>query len=135
MDNNLTQEYDSFIVDCPSPNGKWITTFEDNGENGCMCLYNLEETGEYDKIVDHLDIYAQIKPSITEYNEVFIIWADNSSKTALLVDGECWGIFDLSSKRKLSGNTEGSTMTAIGRTVWCNGIHEFQGETLKLNNN
>jgi len=134
MNKDLAKEQESFIVDCPSPNGKWITIFEDNGENAYICLYHFKENGEYDDIVDHLWIYDQIQPTIKEYNEVFIIWADNSNRTALLVNGECWGMIDLSSKRKLNGHTEGSSVTSIGRDVWCNGINEYQGEELRLGN-
>lgn len=134
MDKCLNQEKESYCIDSSSPDNKWITIFEDDGETGYMYLCSCEENGEFDEIVEHLWIYNQINPSIWECKEVFIIWSDNSERTALIVDGECWGIFDLSSKRKLNAPREENLIVSIERQVWDKGIGQNEGEPLRLNN-
>lgn len=134
MDSDLNQEQESFVIDSSSPNNKWVTVFEDNGETGYMYLCSFNENGEFDRIVDHLWIYNQINPPIEECKKVFIIWSDDSNRTGLIVDGECWGIFDLSSKRKLDAPREKDMIVSIERQVWDNGIGENEGEPLRLDN-
>lgn len=134
MDSDLKQEQENFVIDSSSPNNKWVTVFEDNGETGYMYLCSSNENEEFDRIVDHLWIYNQINPPIEECKKVFIIWSDDSNRTGLIVDGECWGIFDLSSKRKLNAPREKDMIASIERQVWDNGIGENQGEALRLDN-
>lgn len=134
MDSDINQEQESFVIDSSSPNNKWITVFEDNGETGYMYLCSSNENGEFDKIVDHLWIYNQINPPIKECRKAFIIWSDDSSRTGLIIDGECWGIFDLFSKRKLNAPRDKNAIVSIERRVWDNGIEENEGEPLRLDN-
>lgn len=75
------------------------------------------------------------KSPIEQCKKVFIIWSDDSNRTGLIVDGECWGIFDLSSKRKLNSPREKNMIVSIERQVWDNGIRENEGEALRLDNN
>lgn len=131
MSSNLNKE-ESFVIECESPNNKWITVFEDDGETSYMYLCSLNDNGELDKIVDHLWIYNQIEPPIEECKEVFIIWSNDSNKTGLIVDGECWGIFDLCNKRKLNAVREKNTIVSIEIEVWEKGIRDNEGELLKL---
>jgi len=132
MNIDLKQELEDFVIDSSSPNNKWITVFEDNGETGYMYLCSSDENGEFDKIVDHLWIYNRINPPIEECKKVSIIWSDDSNRTGLIVDGECWGIFDLSSKRKLNAPREKNMIVSIERQLWDNGIGENEGEPLRL---
>ena len=97
-----------------------------------MYLCRLNEDGKVGGIVDHLWIYNKINPPIEECEDVFIIWSDNASRTGLIVDGECWGIFDLSSKRKLNAPREKNIIISIERDVWENGIGENEGEILRI---
>ncbi|GAA0180861.1 hypothetical protein SH2C18_34810 [Clostridium sediminicola] len=132
MNSDLNQEEESYVIDSPSPNDKWTTVFEDNGETGYMYLCSSNEDGEFNQIVDHLWIYNKINPPIEECKNVFIIWSDDSNRTGLIVDGECWGIFDLSRKRKLNAPREKNMITSIEREAWDNGIGENKGEPLRL---
>lgn len=131
MDNELNEEKESFCIEAASQDNKWITVFEDNGETGYMYLCKCNEGGEYEEIVDHLWIYNQINPPIEECNEVFIIWSDDSTRAGLIVDDECWGIFDLSTRRKLSAPRENNTIVSIEKEIWDNGIGECEGEILQ----
>ena len=54
MNSDLNQKQESFVIDSSSPDNKWITVFEDNGETGYMYLCISNENGEFDRIVDHL---------------------------------------------------------------------------------
>ncbi|MEL7569245.1 MAG: DUF2251 domain-containing protein [Eubacteriaceae bacterium] len=132
MDNDLNQEKESFIIESSSPDNKWITVFEDNGQTGYLYLCCANENGELDNIIDHLWIYNQINPPIEECEEVFIIWSVDSDRTGLIVDDECWGIFDLSSNRKLNAPRENNTIVTIKKQVWDRGIRENEGEPLSL---
>jgi len=50
MNKILDSHKESFLVDCPSPNNKWITVFEDNGESGYMYLCKYKTAEESHKI-------------------------------------------------------------------------------------
>lgn len=58
-----------------------------------------------------------------------------SNRIGLIVDGEYWRIFDLSSKRKLNAPREENTIVSIGRKLWDNGIGENASEPLRLDQN
>lgn len=134
MGSDLNQEKESLVIESYSPNNKWISVFKDNGETGYMYLWSSNENGELDKIVDHLWNYNQINPPIEKCKKVFIIWSDDSNRTGLIVDGECWGMFDFSSKRKLNAPRNKNTIISVERQVWDNGIRENEGEPIKLDN-
>lgn len=120
----------SFIVDYVSPDESWIVVFEDNGETGYLYL-SVWKNGEFAGIVDHLWIYNQISPPIKECKEVFIIWFDDSSRAGLVVDDECWGIFDIKTKRKMNAPRNGNCIVSIERKYWDYGLTENDGEVLK----
>lgn len=121
---------DSFIVDYVSPDESWIVVFEDDGETGYLYL-GVWKNGEFAGIVDHLWIYNQISPPIKECKEVFIIWSDDSSRAGLIVDDECWGIFDIKTKRKMNAPRNGNCIVSIERKFWDYGLAENDGEVLK----
>ena len=130
MELHLNQEQGSFIVRCPSPNGEWLTIFEDNRETGYMYLCKLDKTGGMDRIVNHLWVYGKIIPSIEEYKEVSLKWSHDSSRTALVIDGKYYGIMDLQSKRKIKTTIEDNIIIPISKEIWENGIHDGQGQPL-----
>jgi hypothetical protein len=132
MNKNLDSQKESFLVERPSPDNKWITIFEDNGETGYMYLCKYKTNGESGEIGDHLWIYNQINPSIEECKDVFIIWTDDSSRTGLIIDGECWGIFDILNKRKLTAPRVDNCIVSIKRSVWDKGIENNEGKPLRL---
>lgn len=129
---NFFRRKKQFFIDSVSPDKKWVSVFEDNGETGYLYLCTCNEYGEFETIVDALWIYNTIKPSIHECKEVFIIWLSNSDKTAIIVDDECWGIIDLSSKRKFNANRKDNTIIPIEKELWEKGLDESIGSSLKL---
>ena len=134
MDKDLNQKQKSFIIQSYSPDDKWIVVFEDNGETGYIYFCSSKENGELDKIVDNLWIYNQINPPIEKCKKVFIIWSDDSNRAGLIIDGECWGILDLTSKRKLNAPRDKNMIVSIDMEVWNNGVLKNEGESLKLDN-
>lgn len=121
---------ESFIVDSVSPDGLWMVVFEDDGETGYLYLC-VRKNDEFGGIVDHLWIYNQISPPIEECKEVFIIWSNDSSRAGLIVDDECWGIFDIKTKRKMNAPRDGNCIVPIDRKYWDYGLAENNGEALK----
>jgi len=63
---------------------------------------------------------------------VFIIWDEASSKSALIADEECWGMFDLASEKKLSAPRESNVIIPIKMETWTERIGEDEGEVLSL---
>ncbi|AEI42986.1 DUF2251 domain-containing protein [Paenibacillus mucilaginosus] len=122
----------SFVIDAVSPDGKWLCVFEDNGETGYLYFCTLSPEGELMGISDALWIYNQISPSIHECKQVHMIWSNDSAKTALIVDGECWGMFDLTNRRKLTAPRSNNGMESIPTAVLENGIPEHLGEPLEF---
>jgi hypothetical protein len=128
--NYLDQDQGSYILRSASPNGEWMIIFEDNKETGYMYLCKLDATGVIEKIVNHLWVYSKIVPAIEEYEEVDILWSHDSSRTALEIDGNFYGIMDLESNRKIATTIEDNIMIPIPREIWENGIHTEQGQPL-----
>ena len=121
----------TFLIQEISPNGEWFTTFEDNGETGYLYLGKILPNETENIIHDHLWIYNLIQPPIQECKEVFIIWSEDSLKTAIIVDNECWGMFDLKSWRKINAPREGNMITSLPLEVWEKGIEVNDGEQIK----
>ncbi|MEH7453565.1 DUF2251 domain-containing protein [Gottfriedia acidiceleris] len=128
----MSNQNESFVVDEISPNGKWLCVFEDDGETGYLYFCPMASNREMVGIADALWIYNQISPSIYECEKVDIIWSDDSMKSILIVDGECWGMFDLKSKRKLNAPRENKSIVSIPISFWEDGIPEDLGETLNI---
>lgn len=123
---------DSFCIDEQSPDNRWVTVFEDDGETGTLYLCKCDELGDVEMMVDYLRLYSKIYPSIETCKDVFIIWSKDSKRTALVVNEECWGMLDLSSKRKLIAKRDKNSVMSISRHTWDNGIEVSQGESLCL---
>lgn len=123
---------ESFIVDSLSPDGKWLCVFEDDGETGYLYFCPMNTAGDMEGIADALWIYNQISPSIYECEKVHIIWSEDSLKTILIVDGEGWGMFDLSSKRKLPAERIDNSIVSITLETWNEGIKSDKGELLNF---
>lgn len=83
-------------------------------------------------IADALWVYNQISPLIYECEKVHIIWSEDSLKAILIVDGEGWGMFDLSNKRKLNAPRTGNSIVSIPLETWYSGIKSDIGEPLNF---
>lgn len=127
------QNQNSFIIDCESPDGKWMAVFEDNAKTGYLylCLWD-DDSKEIKGIVDSLWIYDVIYPTIQEFEDVFITWSDDSNRLALIVDDECWGIMDLEVKRKLTAPRIDNCIAEIDFEFWENGLKDSDGEVLEV---
>ena len=134
MENNFPGADDSCLIGEFSPDNNWCVTFEDDGRTGYMYICAVKEDGTHGEILDHLWIYNQIKPPIRECKEVFILWSDDSLKAGLIVDEECWGIFDLKSWRKINAPREGNAIRSLPLDVWENVLESNEGEPMKTNN-
>jgi hypothetical protein len=128
----LINEEETFLTEGLSPDGKWLCVFEDDGETGYLYLLPRLSNGKTIGIADALWIYNQISPPIEECENVYIIWSDDSLKSAIIVDGECWGMIDLSSKRKLNAPREDNSIKTISLETWEAGIPTDLGEPLCL---
>jgi hypothetical protein len=134
MVNDLENENGNFKMGSYSSGRKWLTIFEDYGQTGYMYLCSSNKNGDVINVIDNLWIYNKINPPIEKCKEVLVIWSVDGNRTALIVDGECWGIIDVLNKRKLSAPRVNNSITSIEMEVWANGISELQGEPLKLTN-
>ncbi len=130
-EENYGHDDESFLISEYSPDEKWCVTFEDNGETGYLYIQHVNEKGEAGDIFDHLWVYNQIMPPIGACKEVFILWNDDSTRACLIVDQECWGIFDLKSWRKLNAPRKDNEILEISFDVWEKGIDETDGEKIK----
>ncbi|MFC4322021.1 DUF2251 domain-containing protein [Litchfieldia salsa] len=128
----MSHQEESFVVDSLSPDGKWLCVFEDDGETGYLYFCPMDTAGEMQGIADALWIYNQISPSIFECEKVHIIWSEDSLKAILIVDGEGWGMFDLSRRRKLSAPRIDNSIVSIPLETWNDGIQPQQGEPLNF---
>ncbi|WLR42291.1 DUF2251 domain-containing protein [Bacillus carboniphilus] len=126
----MNDQEEGFVIDGISPDGKWLVVFEDNGEPAYLYLYSLTSSGDISGIVDHLWIYNQISPPIDECDQVSIVWSADSMKSIIIVDGECWGMFDLLSMRKLTAPRDQNIIVTIPLEIWEEGIPSQLGETL-----
>jgi len=120
-----------FRVESVSPDKQWRVLFEDDGDAGNMYLSGYKENviGEF---IDCLKIYHRICPPIEQYQEVFIVWTYDSNRAGLIVDGECWGIFDLAAKRKMSAPLKDNAILPLRKEIWDKGIIKTQGKNLHL---
>ena len=123
---------DCFLIDEQSPDNKWVTVFEDDGETGTLYLCRCDESEDVEMIVDGLLVYKNLYPPIFPYRDVFIIWSEDSKRVAVIIDEECWAMFDIASKRKLAVKREDDVFISIPRSTWDNGIDAEQGDTLCL---
>ena len=130
-EENIGNDDESFLIGEFSPDGKWCVTFEDNGETGYLYIQHVNEKGETGDIFDHLWIYNRIMPPISACKEVYILWNDDSTKAGLIVDQECWGIFDLKSRRKLNAPRNGNEIIDIPFEKWENSLLNTDGEAMK----
>ncbi len=130
-EENYSYDDESFLIGEFSPNEKWCVTFEDNGETGYMYIQPVNENGETREIFDHLWVYNKIMPPIRACKEVFILWKEDSSKAGLIVDSECWGIFDLKSRRKIYAPRNGNAIETLQLEVWERSLKDNEGEPMK----
>ncbi|HKU27701.1 MAG TPA: DUF2251 domain-containing protein [Candidatus Sulfotelmatobacter sp.] len=81
-----------------SPNGRWSTYFEDDGETGYFYAWDLELPDN--NILDALHIYNvstvvdRDRPSIVQ-----IVWSAEGAKCALLINRFPHAMFDFEAKR------------------------------------
>ncbi len=126
----MNNEENNFVINAISPDGKWLSVFEDDGETGYLYFCSMSPAGDMLGISDALWIYNQIYPTIYECKEVHVVWSKDSLQSALIVDNELWGMFDLASKRKLNASRENNSIVTIPVQVWQGGIPEDLGEPL-----
>jgi hypothetical protein len=107
------------IIPVDSPDGRHSAFFEDEGETGYF--YALDLSRSPDKILDAVHIYnvANVvdrdRPS-----QVDIVWSEDGSKCALLINNYAHAAFDFSARRgfcrtnfpKFENPTDGSWVTA-----------------------
>ncbi len=121
----------SFLLEEISPDENWYVVFEDDGKTGYMYIGAVDENGINGEILDDLWIYNQILPPIEECEEVFILWKEDSSKAAIIVDKECWGMFDLKSRRKISSPRNGNIIVTLPHEIWERALNENEGVPIK----
>jgi hypothetical protein len=120
---------DSYLIIEDSPDGKWYASFEDDGR--VAYLYLGKYNNDNSVIHDDLWIYNKISPPIEKCKEVFLFWTEDSAKVGLIVDQECWGIYDLKSWRKLNAPREGNIIKTISKEIWDKGVTSWDGEKIK----
>ncbi|MCC5892232.1 DUF2251 domain-containing protein [Exiguobacterium sp.] len=125
-------EEETFVIESVSPNERYVCVFEDDGETGYVYFCPLDSSGEMEGIADALWIYDQIAPPIEACEEVGFAWDDRSSKVAFIVDGECWGMLDLNTKRKLTAPREHNAIVSLPIELWEAGIPASEGEALQM---
>ena len=85
-----------FAVD--SPGGRYSAFFEDDGETGYFYAYDLNNSSR--PILDAVHIYSvenvvdRVRPSVAE-----IVWSDDGSKCALIINRYPHAVFDFEAKR------------------------------------
>jgi hypothetical protein len=131
-ERNRTPE-ESFLIAETSPDEKWKVYFEDDGATGYLYIVPVNENGEAKEILDHLWIYNQISPPIRECREVFVLWKEDSSKAAIIVDDECWGMFDLKTWRKINSPRKENEIISLPYDIWERPLNENEGEPMKTN--
>jgi len=114
-----------------SPDNKWYAMFEDDGRVGFLYLGKMKKSDETDDIHDDLWVYNKIDPPIEKCKEVFLLWAKDSSKVGLIVDEECWGIYDLKNWRKMHAPRQGNIIVEIPFETWESGLNETNSESIK----
>lgn len=86
------------IFPCDSPDGRHSAFFEDDGETGYFYALDLSRTP--DRILDAVHIYnvANVvdrdRPS-----KVDIVWSEDGSKCALLINAHIHAVFDFTARR------------------------------------
>lgn len=130
MDSNGRSKK-SFFLEEISPDENWYVVFEDDGETGYMYIGAVDENGMNGKILDDLWIYNQILPPIRECKEVFILWKEDSSKAAIIVDQECWGMFDLKSRRKINSPRKENLIVTLPHEIWERPLNVNEGVPMK----
>ena len=89
---------EKMVVEGPSPLGRYLLVFEDDGETGY--LYGLDVTKSDNPICDALHIYnvasvaERAKPS-----QFQIVWSRDGLKAALLINDYPHAIFDFEANR------------------------------------
>jgi len=127
----MSNENYSYWLNEVSPDGNWFASFEDNGEVAYLYPGRMNKEVKGNKIHDDLWVYNMIYPPIEECKEVFILWSDDSTMAALIVDEECWGMYDLLNWRKLSAPRIGNKIETIPTEVWREGIQENESKSIK----
>lgn len=86
------------VLEGPSPVGRFVTVFEDDGDTGYF--YALDTRVEGNSIQDALHIYnvANIMDRATA-SVVKIGWSEDSQKAVLLINNFPHAIFDFNSRR------------------------------------
>jgi hypothetical protein len=86
------------FVASDSPNGRWSSFFEDDGETGYFYAWDLELRDN--NILDALHIYNvsnvvdRDRPSTVQ-----VVWSREGSKCALLINGYPHAVFDFEARR------------------------------------
>lgn len=125
-------EKETFVIESVSPNERYVCVFENDGETGYVYFCLLNDALEMEGVADALWIYDQISPPIEACEEVGFAWDDRSSKVAFIVDGECWGMLDLNTKRKLTAPREHNVIVSLPIELWEAGIPVSEGEPLQM---
>jgi len=116
------------IIPVDSPDGHHSAFFEDDGETGYFYALDLSRTP--DMILDALQIYnvANVvdrdKPS-----QVEVVWSEDGSKCALLINGYPHAAFDFSARRGYCRTNFPNSRNPEDRS-WVQGDHSWSDEAV-----
>jgi hypothetical protein len=86
------------IIPIDSPNGRYSAFFEDDGDVGYF--YALDLSRSADKILDAVHIYNVANVTDRDRpSQVDIVWSEDGTKCALLINEYPHAAFDFSAKR------------------------------------
>jgi hypothetical protein len=109
-----------------SPQGRFATVFEDNGETGYFYALDGEKAGN--KICDAVHIYNVgnvVDKNIT--SKIEIVWSKNGLVAMLLINDYPHAVFDFSAQRGYS-----RTNFPPSNKKWTEYEHEWTDEALQL---
>src|SRR4051812_21165418 len=86
------------VLKGPSPGGRYLVTFEDDGETGYF--FALDTTQVANPICDALHIYNALAVADRDQPAVFqIAWSQDGLKACLIINDDPHAVFDFEAKR------------------------------------
>jgi hypothetical protein len=109
-----------------SPNGRYSTVFEDDGQTGYFYACDAEKPDN--QICDAVHIY-NVKDVVDKEipSEAEIVWSKDGTKSALLINNYPHAVFDFTSKRGYC-----RTNFPSSSKNWTEFEHEWSDEALEL---
>lgn len=116
------------VIGGPSPQGRFIAVFEDDGETGYF--YALDKQAVGNSIQDALHIYNvmnvtdRARPSV-----VSIGWSQDGSKAVLLINEYPHAVFDFSARQ---GRCRTGFPPVASNAAWSGGGHAWDDAVIAL---